>query len=335
MFTMKLYHFIAVCLMIAHSSSVAVDYPVRMVYIDSIPQWWPPAAIATGIGVPGFASRNICNYVALAFWMSTGAADCVLIWSDPVKFFGPDSQFGRTKQEIQLNLKKRYNDAGVKIMISAFGATEFPTSAGRDPTETAKALSSFVRDNNLDGVDIDWEDNSAMEAGRGEEWLVRFTSQLRSDLPNHIITHAPQGPYFCKEFYKNGGYITVNQQVGSMIDFYNVQFYNQGNTEYNTYEGLFTRSSGYFNATSVKEIAARGVPLNKIVVGKPASRAEVVNTGYVDSQSLGQWTSQAYGDFRWYAGVMYWQFKSDSNGVEISNAVGRLRELCAESKQCK
>jgi len=87
----------------------------------------------------------------------------------------------------------------------------------------------------LDGVDIDWEDNAAMEAGKGEQWLIQFTSQLRADLPSHVISHAPQGPYFCKEFYKNGAYITVNQQVGDKIDFYNIQFYNQGNTEYSTY----------------------------------------------------------------------------------------------------
>ena len=178
-------------------------------------------------------------------------------------------------------------------------------------------------------MDIDWEDNAAMEAGKGEDWLIKFQNQLRADLPNHIITHAPQGPYFCKEFYKNGGYITIDQQVGSKIDFYNIQFYNQGNTEYNTYESLFIKSVGYFNATSVKEIAARGVPMKKLVVGKPASRADVMNTGYVDSPSLGSWISQAYSELKWYGGVMYWQYKSDLAGNEIINAAGHLRELCA------
>jgi len=51
-------------------------------------------------------------------------------------------------------------------------------------------------DNNVDGVDIDWEDNAAMEAGIGEEWLVKFQLKLRECLPNHIISHAPQAPYF-------------------------------------------------------------------------------------------------------------------------------------------
>jgi chitinase len=173
-----------------------------------------------------------------------------------------------------------------------------------------------------------------MEAGKGEDWLIKFQTQLRKDLPKHIITHAPQGPYFKKSFYKNGGYVTIHQQVGSTIDFYNIQFYNQGNTEYNTYEGLFIKATGYFDGTSVSEIAKIGVPAKKLVVGKPASRADVMNTGYVESLTLGQWTSKAFDDLKWYAGVMYWQYKSDLNGVEISNSAGHLKELCAESKTC-
>ncbi len=47
-------------------------------------------------------------------------------------------------------------------MISAFGATQFPTSGGIDPVDCATKLGNFVLENNLDGVDIDWEDNAAM-----------------------------------------------------------------------------------------------------------------------------------------------------------------------------
>jgi len=59
-------------------------------------------------------------------------------------------------------LRKLYNDAGVKILVSAFGATEMPTSAGVDPVQCATELGNFVLENNLDGADIDWEDNAAM-----------------------------------------------------------------------------------------------------------------------------------------------------------------------------
>lgn len=47
----------------------------------------------------------------------------VTLWGDPVKYFGADSKFGTTKDQIQKNLKQKYNANGIKIMISAFGAT--------------------------------------------------------------------------------------------------------------------------------------------------------------------------------------------------------------------
>ncbi len=77
-----------------------------------------------GMGLPGFAQNTIYNYIALAFWgYAAGPQDMVLIWSDPMRFFGGATQFGSSNDEVQKNLKKKYNDAGIKIMVSAFGAT--------------------------------------------------------------------------------------------------------------------------------------------------------------------------------------------------------------------
>lgn len=75
---------------------------------------------------------------------------------------------------------------------------------------------------------------------------------LRSRLPAAIITHAPQAPYFGGiALYPNNGYLAVEQRVGSMIQFYNVQFYNQGSTPYNTAPSLFNVSGGWAAGTSV------------------------------------------------------------------------------------
>lgn len=117
--------------------------------------------------------------------------------------------------------------------------------------------------NQLDGVDIDWEDTAAFQstAGGGEAWLIKFTNQLRSKLPSAIITHAPQAPYFGGvSLYPNNAYLAVEQAVGSSIQFYNVQFYNQGSTPYNTSYSLFNVSGGWAPGTSVNEIIAKGVP---------------------------------------------------------------------------
>ena len=86
------------------------------------------------------------------------------------------------------------------------------------------------RDNNLDGVDLDYEDNEAMKAGTAVQWLIDCTIAIREKIPaseGYILTHAPQAPYFVGDaVYPDDAYLEVNRQVGHLIDWYNVQFYN-------------------------------------------------------------------------------------------------------------
>jgi len=85
----------------------------------------------------------------------------------------------------------------------------------------------------------------------------------------------------------------------------------------------------------VKEIIKRKVKAKKIVVGKPVTQADAANTGTVDSNDLGKWAGQAYKDFQWYGGIMYWQYVSDVGGKYIQNSAGYLKELCNLNKDCK
>jgi hypothetical protein len=57
--------------------------------------------------------------------------------------------------------------------------------------------------------------------------------------------------------------------VGPLIDFYNIQFYNQQTTSYDSYETLFVESNGWAKGTSVGELIGKGVQREKIVIGKP------------------------------------------------------------------
>lgn len=145
-------------------------------------------------------------------------------------------------------------------------------------------------------------------------------------LPNHIITHAPQAPYFKEDHvrYTGGSYMKVHREVGQLIDFYNVQFYNQGDTTYDTYAKLFKASRGYFSGTSVMEIVNRGVPMEKIVVGKPASEAAAANTGYVPENKIGNWVSRAKTEYGFETGVMYWEYFHDADGNKMKTAIGTL-----------
>jgi len=290
---------------------------VSVSYIDALNSWWPPAAIAAGIGVPGYAHNSSYNVINLSFWLTAGCADVALVWADAFKYVSSDNPWGGSTQAVQAAWLQLYHKRGIKVLVSAFGSTEFPTSSGVDPVKCGTDLANFVKTNQLDGVDLDWEDNAAMEAGKGEAWLISITKTLRNLLPKsqgYIISHAPQAPYFMgTSKYPNGGYLTIDKAVGDMIDFYNIQFYNQGTSTYDTYNTLFKESNGWATGTSVEELVAKGIPLSRIVIGKPVTTGDADNTGYVQVDTL-------QGIFRtgrgsgWSSGFMGWQYKSDTDG---------------------
>jgi len=235
-----------------NASGISLSLPIRFIYIDGITNWSSAAGLAASLGVPGYAPAHSYNYIALSFWLyPSKPADAALLWSNPSTYFGTTT-FGANDSAIRDTLKSKYNNSGIKLLVSAFGPTQKPTSLGIDPAACATNLAKFVTDNILDGVDIDWEDTPAFQNGTGEAWLITFTTTLRQLLPNAIITHSPQAPYFGgTALYPKNAYLAVHQAVGSMIQFYNVQFYNQGSTPYNTANLLFNCSGGWAPGTSV------------------------------------------------------------------------------------
>ena len=157
-----------------------------------------------------------------------------------------------------------------------------------------------------------------MDSGTAVPWLVSFTNQLKLKLPaNSIITHSPQAPYFMKS-NPGGGYYTVNQQAGSAIDWYNVQFFNQVSSAYSTYETLFVKSDGWANSTAVLELESEGIPLQKIVVGKPIAQSEASNTGYIPLDSFSSIILEALESTSWRAGIMGWEYDLDTTGNWIN-----------------
>ena len=49
-----------------------------------------------------------------------------------------------------------------------------------------------------------------------------------------------------------------------------------------------------------------GIPKEKILVGKPVTRADATNTGWVDPKLLHTWALQASKDIKWESGLMTW-----------------------------
>ena len=83
-----------------------------------------------------------------------------------------------------------------------------------------------------------------------------------------------------------------------------MQFYNQG--LYGDCTSLLTSSGGAYPGTSVFEIPKHGIPLNKIVIGKPATGSDGSN-GIMSPAALGQCVKKAKAK-GWNGGVMAFQF---------------------------
>ena len=174
-----------------------------------------------------------------------------------------------------------------------------------------------------------------MNKGVGEQWLITFTKALREVIPDRIITHSPQAPYFKNEYYTSHGYITVHKAVGKLIDFYNVQFYNQVDSRYDTYEELFIHASGEdFNGTALTEIVKRGVPAKQLITGKPVLPTDASNTGYMEKTKLAAALKKAYDELGYFGGVAFWQYASDNEGEVVKTVASYMKQKCEEEKKC-
>ena len=59
----------------------------------------------------------------------------------------------------------KLHSLGKKVLVTAFGPFEMPTTIGINPLSCAIKLAKFVLNNQLDGVDIYYEDDFAISSG--------------------------------------------------------------------------------------------------------------------------------------------------------------------------
>ncbi|PBK72371.1 glycoside hydrolase [Armillaria solidipes] len=231
---------------------------------------------------------------SLSFLLMAGAWDKAYEWTT-------------LTDDERTDIKSQYAAAGVKLLVTVFGSSDVPTTSRADPIAIADTMAAWVTQYSLDGIDVDYEDFAAFDAGDGkaEQWLADFTTQLRVTLPkdSYILTHAPVAPWFSPTHYGGGGCLKVHEMVGDLIDWYNVQ---QGTDEYTTCDGLLNTSSETWNGTALFQIADNGVDLSKLVIGKPATASDASN-GYMDPDTLATCLGIAK-DQGWDGGAMVWQY---------------------------
>lgn len=313
----------------------AATNPVFIVYVDSEGINWgatPPTPI---VNAPPTAYTHVyCSFYLPSLKLVTDFAE-VATNSNPA--------YGG------IFFVEAMHKANKKVVLSVGGATELPTSPNyfidNDPVALAHTLAKIVINASFDGVDIDYEDDysngnpgltgygppSSRSPGGGPAiaWLCTLSTTLRALLPasqGYTISHAPQPPYFAL------GYTHVEQQCGDSIDWYNIQYYNQGDELYTNYTSLVVKTEFYAESSCVEPwdgsltdlVVRQGIPEEKIVVGKIITPADG-NNGWVDVTDLASIFKMALTPFPALRGAMAWQWGSDDQGIwiaQISAAFG-------------
>jgi len=287
------------------------------------------------LGVQGYSAHPYDTLIMMLLTHEGTTHDAFDIWVNPTAYLSPttrDSVAGKssaTDAEFRAAIKASDAAAGVQRLVTVFGEIDTPIANGVNALTEADEIANFVLNYDLDGVVISWGESAYFDAaGSGEQWLIELTTQLRSLLPSpqYTIAHQPQAPYFMGHpNYINGGYLTVHQNVGDDIDWYGIQFYNQGPTPYDSFSNFFVASIGWAEQSAVYEILngvnefGVSIPKEKLVIGKVASSLDA-SSGYIDSATFSSILAQDVSDASnygltapTYRGLSIYNFVRDQN----------------------
>jgi len=293
---------VALCVLVAHgqkSPQAWPNGPLKALYIDQGINWNNPATTFKSVVDAGY------NLVILAFVVSGKPYDAAAAWD-------------QLTSSVQNETIAYAHSKGARITVSAGGSTDSPYNTFTG-TQYGQAVANWAKARHLDGVDFDLENfgpgftAGSHNAAESIAWVASATNAAREILgASATITHAPQPPYFGASNGFADGYTQIYKQAPS-IDFLLVQYYNNGPAT--TYADIFTNGGG-----SVKEIASYGIPLSKIVVGKPVNSNDA-GGGYVTASSLHSIFTQAKSDLGWDAGVMGWQWHDGTTNANWIKAI--------------
>jgi chitinase len=248
------------------------------------------------------------NVLIMSFYVVTSHAafDSTTLWG----------QLGAAQQSA-LNY---VHNAGGCVLLSVGGATDVPYAM--DPNAVASEIANYVKANNYDGVDFDLENFQPGMVYNGIQlvpWLTTVTNSVRSQIgADKTITHAPKAPYFGviggnDWTGPSGGYSQIEKSCS--IDWYNMQFYNQGPSCYVDYNGLFISSGAScptFPHTAVNEIIAQsGAPASKLVIGKPITTADG-GSGWLAAGTFGNLLRQGISNGINHGGYMGWKWETEA-----------------------
>ena len=194
-----------------------------------------------------------------------------------------DVQGSKTRFQNIVNLKKTYPD--LKICISfTHGVANSDNKQGGSFSGLCKSednmrrfaedVLKFLQDNNLDGVDLDWEfpglswSGAACDVTCDTENYVKLVKQLRETLgDDYTISYA--GYCFDKQAVSGGGYRYVDiKGMDQYVDYVNIMCYDFDEAPHHHSALSDTRAYRDCNR-AVNSYLNAGVAPNKLVLGIP------------------------------------------------------------------
>lgn len=290
----------------------------KVIYIDYDVNWSNPTQDVLNCFAAEYTHVILCFLIMDGTYKKVQATDVAMVWT---------ADF--TKLVKKINPDK-------KIMIS-FGGANVETRLVYDNFKNnvydlAAQILDFCNKANYDGVDLDLELISPAMAFDADfrKFLIDLSNQLKNPTPPQlepptkpppgakILSHAPQSPYFGP--WGNGFYNAIEAGASKSIDFYNIQFYNQGADVYTTCSTLYIDSGIVFPYTSVSQIingegssgknTYHPIPYEKVLIGKPIGPTDASN-GYMTPTDL--WNCITTADGINIGGVMGWTYHNRSD----------------------
>lgn len=101
--------------------------------------------------MPGYLNTDY-NYFSFGTWTCTsGIGTTANVYAKPLSTFGGNF-IGNTDALIRTELKKKYQSAGSKVILSAFADAEYPVRFGKNAQDCARKLAEDVKKYDFDGV---------------------------------------------------------------------------------------------------------------------------------------------------------------------------------------
>lgn len=225
------------------------------------------------------------NVIILSFYILTGTADWTITW----KKLSSDEK-GRIKSYLAEN--------NVLLLASWGGSTGGGSGPNKcDWTWVVNMLnrSENMKDLQYDGIDLDFEWLTQTGPNQGCMSVINTiynTVKTQYGGSDFIFTSAPQTPYFSSNWALD--YFSLEKTYPTMFDWYNIQFYNNGETDMNITQNI---------ALSIKN---GGIPPQKIVVGK-------CNQGCAPEYFVGGKTLAEFAKNQGYRGVMLWEWYGNAS----------------------